>query len=133
METQTPVWDSLHMLFLDTDPRTLRGHGERVCTASPNNSHELEAILYNELLLALRANLSSVAGAWCGFDPSGLIEHVPGESRTQQAPPTPWTLNGQRILVYGVREMIADRWDSTVAGGSEHHLISVFSTHIRTL
>ncbi|MEO0424213.1 MAG: hypothetical protein AAF184_17880 [Pseudomonadota bacterium] len=76
LEARTPVWDSLQMLFMDTDPVAHYEDMVLRCAASPYTLDELEAILFNELLPALRGNLYDLAGEWRGFEVRGLVEHV---------------------------------------------------------
>jgi hypothetical protein len=62
------VWEALSDLFLDTDDSPGRSWRIRVLATSPYSLDELEKILIDEVYPVCRANLSSVAGEWTGFD-----------------------------------------------------------------
>jgi hypothetical protein len=76
LEARTPVWDSLQMLFMDTEPTDHHDHMVAVCASSPYTLDELEAIVLHELLPALRFNLMSTAGEWRGFETQWLVNRV---------------------------------------------------------
>lgn len=77
IEDRTPVWDALQDLFMDTDV-TLSYEGiVRVCTASKYSINELEAILYNEVLPAVRFNMFLFpAPEWAGFEINWLVNRI---------------------------------------------------------
>ena len=56
VEARLPVWSSLQVFFLDTDPAELLGEVAEACAKSPYQVDELEKILFNEVMPALRFN-----------------------------------------------------------------------------
>lgn len=60
------------MLFMDTDVSSSIGDIVETCADSDYTIDDLERILFNESLPALRFNLMSVAGEWRGFETEGL-------------------------------------------------------------
>jgi len=81
LENRKPVWSALQMLFMDTD---VAGHLDEiteVCSSSPYALDELEEILFQEILPALRGNLFDVAGEWRGYDRDALARWVLSKHR----------------------------------------------------
>ena len=76
LENRKPIWFTFQWLFCDIDPVDYYNQIIKVCSASGYKIEELEEILFNEVLPALRANLTGVAGVWTGFDDDWLIERV---------------------------------------------------------
>jgi hypothetical protein len=78
IEARTPVWDSMQNLFLDDDATLAYEYIARECTESDYSVHELECILFNEVMPALRFNLSfySTIPEWAGFDKDWLVERI---------------------------------------------------------
>ena len=76
VEVRTPVWDSLQMFFMDTDPADFLQDMAEVCAKSPYSEEEIEAILFNEVLPACRFNFIGVAPVWEGFETSWLVERI---------------------------------------------------------
>lgn len=64
------------MLFMDTEPADEYAAMVDVCAASPYTLAELEDILLNELLPALRFNLMNPAGEWRGFETEWLVDRI---------------------------------------------------------
>ncbi len=72
-----PVWDALQSLFMDTDVTLAYPGIVRVCSESKFSLPELDEILYNEVLPALRFNLFMLpAPEWSGFQADWLRERI---------------------------------------------------------
>lgn len=69
------------MIFMDTDPACHLDEIVEACAASPYALDELEEILFQEVLPALRLNLLNVAGEWRGYAPDGLAQWVLSKHR----------------------------------------------------
>jgi hypothetical protein len=74
---RTPIWDSLQMLFMDTDADGFLESMTEVCARSPYSIEEIEQILFNEVLPACRLNLFLLpAPEWAGFETGWLVDRV---------------------------------------------------------
>lgn len=74
---RTPVWDSLQMIFMDTDPAIFLRDMTDACANSPYAIDEIEEILFNEVLPACRFNLfAGPAPEWSGFEAGWLVARV---------------------------------------------------------
>jgi len=88
IEDRSKIWDSMQMLFMDTDPEFEIEYIAAVCAGSKYTSDELEAILFNEVLPACRFNLNMFpAPEWCGFEINWLIERVLKKHRYNRRKP----------------------------------------------
>ncbi|QGX40764.1 DUF7079 family protein [Permianibacter aggregans] len=77
LEQRLPVWDALQMLFMDTDVTFEYESITRICAASSYTIAELEAILFNEVLPAVRFNMFLFpAPEWTGFEREWLKNRV---------------------------------------------------------
>jgi hypothetical protein len=77
VQNRTPLWDALHMFFMDTDPAIFLEGMAETCARSPYTVEEIEQILFNEVLPACRFNMfAGVAPEWSGFQPEWLKERV---------------------------------------------------------
>lgn len=77
IESRAPVWDSLQMLFMDTDVTLSYSDIVQVCGSSKYSLEELEDILYNEVLPALRFNMVTIATPeWRGFKLDWLKQRI---------------------------------------------------------
>jgi hypothetical protein len=72
-----PVWNSLQMIFMDTDPALCLEEMANACSESAYEIAEIEEILFNEVLPACRFNMFMLpAPEWAGFETSWLIERI---------------------------------------------------------
>lgn len=98
-----PVWDELQMLFMDTDPELSYPMIVRVCGDSKYTLLELEAILFNEVLPAVRCNMFALpAPEWTGFNRDFLQQQVLKKHRFGKR--RPWIL----------RKYTREHWDKLV-------------------
>ena len=77
LERRRPVWAALSELFLDTELQT--DDFQRIATvlwSSEYSEVELNEILRKEVAPVVRANLSSAAGTWEGFDQEWLEAEI---------------------------------------------------------
>lgn len=76
-EDRLQVWDELQMLYMDTDPELSYPLIVRICGDSKYSLAELEAILFNEVLPAVRFNMFALpAPEWTGFNREWLQQRV---------------------------------------------------------
>jgi hypothetical protein len=61
-EDRRPIWDTLQMFWMDTDPEDFLRSSAEICARSKYSISEIEAIYWNEVRPAVGANLYSVAG-----------------------------------------------------------------------
>ncbi len=72
-----PIWDELQMLYMDTDVTTSYDRIVAVCLKSKYSVGEIEEILFNEVLPAVRFNMWMLpAPEWCGFETEWLKRRV---------------------------------------------------------
>ena len=77
IDDRTPVWDALQMLYMDTDVTLSYNHIVDTCKSSKYSVDEVEAILFNEIMPAVRFNLLMLtAPEWSGFEVQWLIDRV---------------------------------------------------------
>ena len=57
IDDRTPVWDALQMLFMDTDVTLSYEHIVDTCKSSKYSVDDIETILFNEVMPAVRFNL----------------------------------------------------------------------------
>ena len=93
IEARTPVWDCMQNLFLDNDVTSWYEHVAEVSAKSDYTVVELECILFNEVLPALRFNLKMVLPEWAGFDKDWLIERILKTHRYGKR--KPWRLRSE--------------------------------------
>ena len=91
IESRTPVWDCMQNLYMDTDVTLSYEYIAKVCGNSKYSIDELEDILFQEVLPALKFNLFHLpAPEWAGFETQWVVarilkKHKFGKSR-------PWIL-----------------------------------------
>jgi len=77
VEDRLPIWDCIQHLYMDTDVSLSYNGIVRICSDSKYTLEELDQILYNEVLPAVRFNMAMLpAPEWCGFDTDWLKERV---------------------------------------------------------
>lgn len=79
VELRRPLWVALSDLYLDTEPQWRRVAA--VCAQAPFDLGGLQRILFDEVDPVLRANLSSIAGEWAGFDEEWLVGSIQARPR----------------------------------------------------
>lgn len=79
---RTPVWDALQMIFMDTDVSLSYDYIIETCRSSKYSVDEIESILFNEIMPAVRFNLLMLpAPEWCGFEIEWLKKQVLAKHR----------------------------------------------------
>jgi len=74
---RTPVWDCMQDLFMDTDVSLSYDYIAQRCAESKFSNQELEAILFNEVLPAMKFNmLDFPAPEWAGFKTEWVVKRV---------------------------------------------------------
>lgn len=74
---RSPVWDALQMLYMDTDVSLSYDYIIKICASSKYSLQELDEILYNEVLPAVRFNMLMLpAPEWQGFELEWLKQRV---------------------------------------------------------
>jgi len=74
---RAPIWDSLQMIYMDTDVSLSYDHMVKVCASSKYSMTELDEILYNEVMPAVRFNMLMLpAPEWRGFELEWLKKRV---------------------------------------------------------
>jgi hypothetical protein len=77
LAARIPIWNSLQILFMDTDPALNLENMAGVCAASPYSIDEIEKILFNEVLPACRFNMFMLpAPEWAGFETTWLVQRI---------------------------------------------------------
>lgn len=72
-----PIWDELHMLYMDTDVTLFYDNIVASCQASKYSVEEIEEILYQEVLPAVGFNMYMLpAPEWRGFEAAWLRKQV---------------------------------------------------------
>lgn len=88
---RTPVWDCMQDLFMDTDVSTSYDFIARRCAESKYSVDELEKILFNEVLPALRFNMFALpAPEWAGFQTEWVVKRIIEKHRFGKS--KPWIL-----------------------------------------
>jgi len=90
IKDRTPVWDCLQYLYMDIDPSDYYERISKDCGASKYTIEALEAILFQEVLPALKVNMYDVAGAWSGLKTKYLVERILEKHRFGKR--KPWAL-----------------------------------------
>ena len=91
IKDRTPIWNCMQDLYMDTDVALSYKYIANVCASSKYTLDELEAILFNEVLPALRFNMFSLpAPEWMGFREEWVVERVLKKHRYGKRPP--WVL-----------------------------------------
>jgi hypothetical protein len=75
-EDRRPIWDTLQMFWIDTDPEDFLRSSAEICARSKYSISEIEAIYWNEVRPAVGANLYSVAGGRAGFESGWLSKRI---------------------------------------------------------
>lgn len=74
---RTPIWDAMQDLFMDTDVTLSYEYIVDQCSKSKYGIDELENILFNEVLPALRFNMFDLpAPEWAGFQTEWLVKRI---------------------------------------------------------
>jgi len=77
LEDRKPIWDVMQVVWMDTDVSYEYENIATVCANSKYSMEELEKIYWNEVYLAVRANLwIPVAPEWAGYHLDWLTSHV---------------------------------------------------------
>ena len=77
IESRTPVWDCMQDLYMDTDVTLSYEHISKVCGNSEYSIKELEEILFQEVLPALKFNMFDLpAPEWAGFESEWVVDRV---------------------------------------------------------
>lgn len=77
LSRRQPVWDAMHVLWLDTDADEFYfEHAAQTCAKSDYSLKELEQIYWREVYPAMWPNLWSIAGEWQPFDTESLSELI---------------------------------------------------------
>ena len=88
---RTPVWDCLQDLYMDTDVTLSYGYISKICGESKYSIEELEKILFQEVLPALKFNMFDLpAPEWSGFQTEWVVERVLKKHRFGKR--RPWVL-----------------------------------------
>ena len=91
IDDRTPVWDCLQDLFMDTDVTLSYDYISKICGESKYNIEELEKILFQEVLPALKFNMFDLpAPEWAGFQTEWVVERVLKKHRFGKR--KPWVL-----------------------------------------
>lgn len=95
-----PVWDALHVLWLDTDTDAFHlDDASRACAASDYTIEELEVIYWTEVYPVMRGNLSAVAGEWLPLEPEAFFKEIMQKHRF-----------GRRIWFRSLRRDANENW-----------------------
>ena len=71
------IWDAFQLLYMDTDVTLSYDHIVKICSESKYQIDELESILFNEVLPALRFNMYALpAPEWTGFETTWLKQRI---------------------------------------------------------
>lgn len=73
---RTPIWDALQMLYMDTDVTLDYDRIVDTCRSSKYSVDDIEAILFNEVMPAVRFNFMFPIPEWCGFEVEWLKSRV---------------------------------------------------------
>ena len=77
IKQRTPIWNVMQDLYMDTEVTSSYQYIARVCALSNYTLPELEAILFTEVLPALRFNMFALpAPQWSGFEEKWLVERI---------------------------------------------------------
>lgn len=88
---RTPIWDCMQDLFMDTDVTLSYEFIVKQCAESKYGINELEQILFNEVLPALRFNMFSLpVPEWAGFQTEFVVKRVIEKHRFGKS--RPWLL-----------------------------------------
>ena len=88
---RTPIWDCMQDLFMDTDVTLSYEFIIKRCAESKYGIDELEKILFNEVLPALRFNMFSMsAPEWAGFQTERVVKRILEKHRFGKS--KPWIL-----------------------------------------
>lgn len=74
---RTPIWDCMQDLFMDTDVTLSYEFIIKRCAESKYGIDDLEKILFNEVLPALRFNMFDLpAPEWVGFQTEWIVKRI---------------------------------------------------------
>ena len=88
LHDRLPIWNQLQILYLDTDVTFSYEAIAKVCASSKYSLEELEKILFNEVLPALRFNLwATPIPEWAYFDQQWLQTRILSHHRYNKSKP----------------------------------------------
>lgn len=88
LDARGPLWNSMQMLFVDTDPEEFLDEIADVCARSQYSLEEIEDILFQEVLPACRGNLLALpAPEWTGVDAATLRRRILAKHRFGRSRP----------------------------------------------
>jgi len=76
VEDRAPIWDSFQWIYQDTDPKIYYKEMIEACVPSKYSILDLEQILLNEVLPALKFNMFDLAGDWQGYELQWLVNRI---------------------------------------------------------
>jgi hypothetical protein len=77
IKQRSPIWNVMQDLYMDTEVTSSYQYIARVCAQSNYTLIELEEILFNEVLPAVRFNMFALpAPEWTGFEISWLVARI---------------------------------------------------------
>jgi hypothetical protein len=105
---RTPIWDCMQDLYMDTDVTLSYSFIAQRCADSKYSIEELERILFNEVLPALRFNMFDLpAPEWAGFPIDWVVKRVLSTHRFGKR--KPWILRRYtQAHWYEVRQIIQE-------------------------
>ncbi|MFC0350370.1 DUF7079 family protein [Undibacterium danionis] len=108
VEDRTPIWDCMQDLYMDTDVTLSYNFIAQKCADSKYSIEELERILFNEVLPALRFNMFDLpAPEWAGFPIDWVVKRVLSKHRFGKR--KPWILRSYtQIHWHEVRQLIQE-------------------------
>jgi hypothetical protein len=81
-DDRRPVWDTLQMFWMDTEPSDCLRSSAEVCARSKYSLSEIEAIFWNEVRPAVGFNMySGAAPEWAGFEIGWLSKRILQKNR----------------------------------------------------
>lgn len=93
IEDRTPIWECMQDLFMDTEVTLSYGSIANTCNGSKYSIEDLEKILFNEVLPALKFNMFHMpAPEWAGFETAWLVKRILEKHRYGKR--KPWRLRG---------------------------------------
>lgn len=88
LDARRPLWISMQMLFMDTDPAEFLDEIAEACARSQYSLEEIEDVLFHEVLPACRGNLFALpAPEWAGLDPGELERRILAKHRFGRSRP----------------------------------------------
>ena len=110
---RTPIWDCMQDLFMDTDVSLSYEFIVKRCAESKYEIDELEKILFNEVLPALRFNMFNLpAPEWAGFQTDFVVQRVLKKHRFGKS--KPWLLRRYTQQQWNILKLKIDEKRSTI-------------------